>query len=311
MASSSDNLIRYIRRLAVHAEQPEAADKALLDRFIANRDERAFTVLVERHAALVLQVCWRILENTHDAQDAFQATFLVLARKAATVHPPEALPAWLHGVARRVALKTRSARLRHRRAERPLTATTVDSRPDPLAELATRDFLAIVDEEVRRLAEVYRLPVILCCLEGRSIEEAAQQLGWTAGSVKGRLERGRARLHERLVRRGLTLSAALAAVEFSRAGASAAMAARQAASLASAAMNFTAQQTSRTAIVSAQAAALAQGVIKSMALSKLKTATVLTLATCLLVGGLLAHRQAEVLQGRTWKCQLHHRPPTR
>ncbi len=296
MASPSDNLICYIRRLAVHASQPEATDSALLDRFIAHRDERAFAALVERHAALVFQVCWRILEHTQDTQDAFQATFLVLARKAATVRPPEALPAWLHGVARRIALKTRSARFRHRRAERPLAATIMDSRPDPLAELATRDFLVIVDEEVRRLAEVYRLPVILCCLEGRSIEEAAQQLGWTAGSVKGRLERGRARLHERLARRGLTLPAALAAVELSRAGASAAVAARQAAPLISAAMSFAARQPSRGIAVSAQATDLAQSVIKSMMLAKLKSAAALVLVTCLLAGGWLAQRRTDDLQ---------------
>ncbi len=286
MASPCDNLLGYIRRLAVHAPQTEASDAALLGRFIANRDERAFAALVERHAALVLQVCWRILENIHDAQDASQATFLVLARKPAAVRPPEALPAWLHGVARRVALKARSARFRHQRLERPLSAVTVDSHPDPLAELTTRDFLTIVDEEVRRLAEVYRLPVILCCLEGRSIEEAAKQLGWTAGSVKGRLERGRARLHERLTRRGLTLSAALAAVELSRCAVSASVAA----------MSFAARHTSLRAAVSAPAAALAQSILKSIALAKWKTAAVLILATCLLVGGWFAQRKANVLR---------------
>src|SRR5262249_31457032 len=158
-----------------------------------DRDERAFTDLVNRHAALVLRVCWRILGDTDAAQEAFQATFLVLARKAATVQPSAALAAWLHGVAQRVALKTRAARLRRLRAEAPLPVCVLDHRPDPLAELSSREMLAIVDEEVRRLAEVYRLPVILCCLEGLSQEEAARQLGWTVGSVKGRLERGRAR----------------------------------------------------------------------------------------------------------------------
>lgn len=283
MAAPRDNLIRYIRRLASHAEPAEASDAALLGRFLANRDERAFAALVERYAALVLQVCWRILGNIHDAQDAFQATFLVLARKAAAVRPPEALPAWLHGVARRAALKTRSARYRHQRTERTLTPTIRDSHPDPLTELSTRDFLAIIDDEVRRLAEVYRLPVILCCLEGRSIEEAARQLGWTTGSVKGRLERGRARLHERLVRRGLTLSAALAAVELSRSAASATVVAGLAAA-------------SISAAVSTQAAALAQGILKSMALAKLKMAAALMLTTCLLAGGLLAYRHSNVPQ---------------
>jgi RNA polymerase sigma factor (sigma-70 family) len=290
MAASSDNLLHYIRRLAVQGEPHESSDASLLGKFLANRDERAFTALVERHGALVLQVCWRILGNIHDAQDAFQATFLVLARKAATVRPPEALPVWLHGVARRVALKNRSARFRKQRLERPLAATTSDPHPDPLRELAVRDYLAIIDEEVRRLAVVYRLPVILCCLEGRSLEEAAQQLGWTTGSVKGRLERGRVRLHDRLVRRGLTLSAALAAAELSR-SAAATVAAGLARPLISAAMTFAVQKIPPAAVVSEKVGAIARDFIKSMALAKLRSAVALLLATCFFVGGVLAYRQ--------------------
>ncbi len=307
MAVPSENLIRYIRHLAVHAESSEASDTALLARFIASRDERAFAGLVERHAGLVLQVCWRILGNTHDAQDAFQATFLVLARKAATVRPPEALPAWLHGVARRVALKTRSTRFRQQRGERPLAPTTRDPHPDPLSELAARDYLAIIDEEVQRLAEAYRLPVILCCLEGRSLEEAAQQLGWTTGSVKGRLERGRARLHARLVRRGLTLSAALAGAELSR-GQAAALAGELARPLVPAAMAFAGRQTPPAATVSAPAAALAADFLKSIALSKLKIAGVLLLATSLLAGGLLAYRQANDPRGSDLEAPVSSAP---
>ena len=213
---------------------------------------------------VVFQVCWRILRNSHDAQDAFQATFLVLARKAATIYPQEALPSWLHGVARRVALKTRTARFRHKRVEQSLQDSPMDSRFDPLAELLSGEQCDIVDDEVRHLSEVYRLPVILCCLEGRSLEEAARQLGWTTGSVKGRLRRGRARLHERLMRRGLTLSAALAACELSRDAAVANVAAGLA-SIVSAALKFAARQTPMTAGVSAQAASIARDTIQCMA----------------------------------------------
>src|SRR5262245_43794279 len=209
MASSTDTLLRYIRRLVIPSQPDEATDAALLARFLAARDERAFAALVERHGPLVLHVCRRVLGNVHDAEDAFQATFLVLARKAETVHPREALAAWLHGVARRVALKARTARARRARLARPLEAPAADPRPDPLAALSARELLLIVDEELQRLPPVNRLPLILCCLEGHSLEETARQLGWTTGSVKGRLERGRQRLHERLLRRGLTLSAAL------------------------------------------------------------------------------------------------------
>src|SRR5262249_50839165 len=202
MAARSEKLLQCIRRL-FPAGPNEASDAALLRRFLGGRDERAFAALVDRHAELVYQVCWRVLGDAHDAEDAFQATFLVLARKAATVRPREALPAWLHGVARRVALKARTARARRPLAGTPLAAHPVDPRPDPLARLSARELLRIVDEELQRLPDGYRLPVILCCLEGRSQEEAALQLGWTPGSVKGRLERGRARLQQRLARPGL------------------------------------------------------------------------------------------------------------
>ncbi|HKB35528.1 MAG TPA: sigma-70 family RNA polymerase sigma factor, partial [Gemmataceae bacterium] len=260
MAAGPEPLVRYIRRLVISSESGEATDAALLGRFISERDETAFAALVDRHGPLVLHVCRRVLGNVHDAEDAFQAAFLVLARKAATVYPREALTAWLHVVAHRAALKVRSAKVRQRRVAQPLAVPPADTRSDPLAELSARELLVLVDEEVRRLPEVYRLPVILCCLEGRSLEEAARQLGWTLGSVKGRLERGRARLHDRLVRRGLTLSATLTAAELSRGAGSAALVARLVASTVQAARVFAARPSGcPTAVegVSAQAAALA------------------------------------------------------
>src|SRR5438128_8609238 len=113
MPSSRETLLRHIRRLALTPETDQVSDAALLNRFIAERDQQAFTALVERHAAMVLQVCRWVLGNAADAEDALQGTFLVLARKAAAVRPREALAAWLHGVARRVALKTRAARIRY------------------------------------------------------------------------------------------------------------------------------------------------------------------------------------------------------
>jgi RNA polymerase sigma factor (sigma-70 family) len=291
MAAGSETLVRYIRGLVIRPEQDEATDAALLGRFIADRDERAFAALVDRHGPLVLQVCRRVLGDVHDAEDAFQAAFLVLARKAATVRPRKALAAWLHGVAHRVARKSRSARVRRLRRAQPLSEQPPDRHPDPLAELSARELLAVVDEEVRRLPEVYRLPVILCCLEGRSQEEAARQLGLTPGSVRGRLERGRARLHARLLRRGLTLSAALAAAEVSRGSASAAAVARLVAATVQAAVLFAARSTTASG-VSAEAAALAGDVIRGMALARLKVAAALLLATCLLATGLVIHRPA-------------------
>jgi RNA polymerase sigma factor (sigma-70 family) len=285
MAAGPDTLLCYVRRLALPAAPEVASDAALLGRFVADRDERAFAALVDRHGPLVLHVCRRVLGDADDAEDAFQATFLVLARRAAAVRPAEALPAWLYGVARRVALKARATQAR-RRAARPAGAPVADPRPDPLAELSARELLRIVDEEVQRLPEAQRLPVLLCCLEGRSLEEAARYLGWTRGSVKGRLERGRARLHTRLVRRGLTLSAALAAAEVSRGVASAALAAATARGALLFAMGAT---TARE--LSPPAAALAGDVLQGMALGKLKTAAVpgLLLGLLAAAAGLVAY----------------------
>jgi RNA polymerase sigma factor (sigma-70 family) len=293
MAAHPETLLWYIHRLVIPSEAGEATDAALLGRFIAERDERAFAALVDRHGALVLQVCQRVLGDTHDAEDAFQAVFLVLARKAAQVRPREALTAWLHGVARRVALKARSARGRHSRKARPLAASPTDPHSDPLADISGRELLMIIDEELQRLAEVYRLPVILCCLEGRSLEEAARQLGWTRGSVKGRLERGRERLHNRLLRRGLTLSAALAAAGVSRPAVSAAVVGRLVAPTVCGAMAFAADATTAPGGISPEAAALAGQTLRSMARAKLMVAAALLLPMCVLAAGFASHRAAQ------------------
>jgi RNA polymerase sigma factor (sigma-70 family) len=199
------------------ADADPASDAALLDHFVRDRDEDAFAALVARHGPMVQGVCRRVLHDTHHAEDAFQATFLVLARKAPTVRPPDRLASWLHGVARQVALRLRrgEARRRRREAHRTLSGPSAGA-GQPLEELSARELLLIFDEELQRLPQAYRLPLTLCCLEGLTQEEAARRLGWSAGSVKGRLERGRAQLHTRLARRGLTLAGVLAAVEVSR-----------------------------------------------------------------------------------------------
>ncbi len=220
-----DQLLHEIRRLAVPPAADPDSDAALLRRFIHQRDERAFAALVARHGPLVLEVCRRVLRERQAAEDAFQATFLVLARRAASIRPPDRLAAWLHGTARHLALQSLRAAQRRRRREGQAAQSAVTC-ADPLDALTARELLLALDEEVQRLPASYRLPVLLCCLEGKSQEEAAQQLDWTPGSVKGRLERGRKRLHERLVRRGLTLGAALAAAEAARSTLLADMAAR-------------------------------------------------------------------------------------
>jgi RNA polymerase sigma factor (sigma-70 family) len=289
MPAGRQTLLHHIRRLAVPAITDDLCDAALLERFLAQKDEIAFATLVNRHGPMVSQVCRRVLAHADDAEDAFQAVFMVLARKAATVHPRHALPAWLHGVAFRVALNARSIRSRRLGRARGLPGVMADPRPDPLAELSARELLDILDDEIRQLPQRYRLPVILCCLQGRSQEEAARQLGWSPGSVKGRLERGRARLQKRFVRRGLTLSAALAAAELSRAVAVPALAAALVARTLQGATVFGSPQTAAFAGLSAEAAGLAEATLRGMALAKLKILAVLALATCLLTAELVIY----------------------
>jgi RNA polymerase sigma factor (sigma-70 family) len=266
-----ERLLRYLRRLTPAAHP--ASDAALLERFVRCRDEDAFAALLSRHGPMVLGACRRVLGDAHAAEDVAQATFLVLARRAAAVRPPERLAAWLYGVARHLALKCRRADARRRgREAKAVRAASAD----PLAEVSARELLLILDAEVGRLPEVYRLPVLLCGLEGLSQEEAARRLGWSPGSVKGRLERGRARLHARLARRGLVPSAVLAAAEVARAGA-AGVPARWLGPTARAAALVAAGRPA-TDIVSAEVIALAEGVLKAMVRTRLIfTAALLTL----------------------------------
>lgn len=220
MAARTASVLRYLRRLVVNQQGETASDAALLEQFVRARDEEAFAALVARHGPLVWRACRRVLADPQTAEDAFQATFLVFARRAAELRSPQRLVGWLYGVAYRVSLKARSAQARRQRRE--VVAPEVvapDPRRDPLAEVSVREWLSLLDEEIQQLPEAYRLPVLLCCLEGHSQEEAARLLGWTPGSVRGRLERGRARLWQRLTRRGLSLPATLAGIGLGQAGA--------------------------------------------------------------------------------------------
>lgn len=187
----------------------DGADSEMLARFVGRRDEGAFSDLVARHGPMVLGVCRRVLGDAHRAEDVAQAVFFVLAREADRIARPDALAAWLHRTARHLSLKQRRSEDRRRRREasvaRPEAAQPADT-------LTVRELLAAFDEELGRLPDRHRLPLILCYLEGCTQDEAAARLGWSAGSVKGRLERGRAALRAALDRRGVALPAALVAV---------------------------------------------------------------------------------------------------
>jgi RNA polymerase sigma factor (sigma-70 family) len=186
--------------------EAHADDALLLERYIARRDESAFAMLVERYGSLVLGVCRRVLQNVHDAEDAFQATFMVLARRARELDHRGPLGNWLYAVAYRTALKARTALVRRRALERQTqdmpARESVDGRE-------WEDLKPVLDEELAKLPEKYRAPLVLCFLQGKSHQEAANALGWPSGSMSRRMSRARELLRERLVRRGILLPSAV------------------------------------------------------------------------------------------------------
>lgn len=193
-------LIRYIHRIASSAAV--LPDHLLLKTFLDRRDEGSFAALVRRHGPRVLGVCRGVLGHHQDVEDAFQATFLVLARKAASIRNPEKLGSWLHGVAYRIATKARSKRRGSPWGPADPVASMASS---PLDLLTLAEVRSIIYAELSCLPERYREPLVLCYLEGLTYDDAARCLGWSPTTLKGRLQRGRERLRRRLERRGLTL----------------------------------------------------------------------------------------------------------
>jgi RNA polymerase sigma factor (sigma-70 family) len=258
---------RFIHEMTGTLDTQNVADRELLTRFVAEKDEAAFANLVRRHGRMVLGVCLRVLRHQEDAEDAFQATFLTLFRKAPTFRPRESIGGWLYSVAYRVAQKTRIAAARRRKHE----AKVVDQpAADQIDRLTVREASEILDEELVRLPDKFRIPLILCCLEGLSRDEAAERLGWQAGLLKSRLEQARERLAARLAIRGLTLPSALVALLFSREAAAAAVAPELIESTVGIANAFVAG--TATSAVSARVIALSEGA-RSMFATYLKITT--------------------------------------
>jgi RNA polymerase sigma-70 factor (ECF subfamily) len=276
-------LLRFIRKLTAPGSAAENTDAKLLARFVGQQDETAFAALVQRHGPMVLGVCRRVLGDLHDAEDACQAAFLVLARKARSLARPEALGNWLYGVAYRTALKARAEAIRRRARESQVAARAVR---DPAAELILQELRLLLDDELNRLPAKYRAPFVLCFLAGQTHEEAALTLGCPRKTITTRLTRARERLHARLLRRGLTLSAAAFAAALSRDRASAAGPATAVVdSTVGAARQIAAGAAPAAGTVSARVAALTEGVLRAMFVTRLKkTAMLVLLLTAVATG---------------------------
>ncbi|MCI0462048.1 MAG: RNA polymerase sigma factor [Gemmataceae bacterium] len=277
-------LSQWLRQFCRRAGPDEArglSDAELLRRFVDRRDEAAFEVLLWRHGPLVLGVCRRLLPQDSDVEDAFQATFLVLVRKAGAISKRASVAAWLYRVAYRIALAARAASAKRDRLERRAEVPpTSPAEPSPgLGELR-----AVLDEEVNRLPAKYRLPVILCYLQGKTHGQAAAELGCPKGTVAVRLMRAREQLRAQLTRRGLELPGGVLAPALVE-PAGAAVPAGLHATAVDAALRFSTHATAAGAIPP-RAAALAQGVLGTMLLNKLKTTTLLLLLVGLLAVGL-------------------------
>jgi RNA polymerase sigma factor (sigma-70 family) len=251
------------------------SDGSLLERFAAHREDAAFEALVRRHGPVVWGVCRRVLRNHHDAEDAFQATFLVLARKGHSIAHRELVANWLYGVAYQTAIKARSTRAKRRMRE----GGTADIPELAVAPHDVRDDLTeLLDRELSRLSDKYRIPIVLCELAGKTHREAADQLGWPIGTVSGRLSRARVILAKRLSRRGVSFSLGSLAVLVAQDSASASVPTHLIGATAQAASVLLGGQAVTAAAVSAKVSTLVQGVLKTMLLSKAKTIALVVLS---------------------------------
>jgi serpin B len=281
------NTLVYLRRLAAPGEAGALSDAELLERFVRHRDEAAFEVLVWRHGPLVLGVCRRVLRHAQDAEDAFQAAFLTLARKAHTVGKRPSVGSWLYKVAYRIALAAR-ARAARTQAEPPPAELPAAPTAD---DLLWRDLRPVLDEEVNRLPEKYRTPVLLCYLQGLTHEEAARQVGCPPSTLSVRLMRARERLRARLTSRGLAPCVGLLATALAE-RASAAVGGPQVSATVKAALAFAAGAGGPT--VSPAAAVLARGALRTMLMARIRNVG-LALAVGLLAAlvGVLTYHSLE------------------
>jgi RNA polymerase sigma factor (sigma-70 family) len=296
MSRQAGPVLRFIRQLSASPSPDTLADEQLLQRFTEGRDEEAFAKLVERHGPLVLSVCRRLVNHEQDAEDAFQVTFLVLARRARSIRKRGSLSSWLYGVAFRVACKERAGAAQRRRHEHELRGRpAANGTPDA----DWRDVRGVLDQEVSRLPAHYRDPVILCYLQGQTAEEAARQLGCPRGTILSRLARARERLRGRLARRGLALSAGLLATGLAEEAA--------VASVSVPLLTATVRAAAR-GVAGPGITVLLSAVLRGIAMNKLKWAGVVLLAAALGgAGGVgLAHSR---MSAEGWTIPGHEEQP--
>ncbi len=265
---------QQLRQAVLAHDGAGLTDAELMSRFVAQRDGAALEALIRRHGSMVWSVCRRVLSNEQDAEDAFQASFLVLVRNAASIRPREQVGNWLYGTAYRTALKARTTDARRRARERR-AAEMIPTQAEADADWS--DLLPVLDQELNRLPDKYRTALVLCELEGRSRKEAARQLGIPEGTLSSRLATGRRMLAKRLGRPGLALSA----------GALAATTAVPPSLMASTVKtsSLVAAGTAAAGVVSVRVAALAEGVVRAMFLSKLTVGAALLAVVAVLAAG--------------------------
>jgi len=286
MATSQMNgVLQHFRRAALLRDRAGLTDGQLLTDYITNQDDAALAALVQRHGPMVWGVCRRVLGNHHDAEDAFQATFLVFVRKSASIASRELLANWLYGVAHQTALKARAIVAKRTVRERQVT---VMPEPAVVERDLWNDLQPVLDQELSRLPDSYRAVIVLCDLEGKTRKQAARQLGCPEGTVASRLARARDMLAKRMARHGLAVSGASLAAVFAQSAASAGVPNSVASSTIHVATLLAANQAGGA--ISGPVAALTEGVLKTMLLKKIMATTmvVLALSVAAIAGGSLA-----------------------
>ncbi len=288
------DVVRYLHHIA-GADDAGLSDGELLERYVRHRDEAAFELLLWRHGTLVFNVCRRLLPREHDAEDAFQATFLAFVRQAHAIVRRGSVSSWLYKVAYRTALEARARADKIAAREKSGgEILAIQSAPDPI----WNDLRPVLDEELNRLPERLRRPFVLCYLEGKTNEEAARELGCRPGTIYSRLSRGRDMLRRRLVRRGVMLPAAALMTALGQRAAEATPAISLMRGAVRAARSFAGLSSGGP--ISPRAAALAEGVLRTMFVTKIKMAVLVLFVTGVLAaGGVLTHALTAAPQPET------------